>query len=100
MAKKKYFIKADDGIYTVTDEFFDDIESRDEALVIVMRAMQEISSTLKDEALEKDSIIIGSLKVTTGLQRSIDELNKRWPNLLEQIYAVPRCIDGQLIDLN
>ena len=95
--KKKYFIKEDDGIYIVTDEFFNDIESRDEALIIAIRAVGAINITLKEEVLADDSLLIGNMKVTTGLQRSLEELDKRWPNLLGQLYSTPRNIDGHVI---
>ncbi len=95
--KKKFFIKDEDGIYIVTDEFFSDIESRDEALMLALRAVDEINTTLKEEVLEDDSLLIGNMKVTTGLQRSLEELDKRWPNLLNQLYSTPRCISGHTI---
>lgn len=97
---KNFFIKEPEGIYTVTNEFFNDIESRDEALMLAIRAVDEIQLTLRDEALEGVSVLIGSIKVTTGLQRSLDELSRRWPGLLEQMYSTPRCIDGRVISIN
>jgi hypothetical protein len=100
MAKKKFFIKEDDGIYTVTNDFFNDIERRDEALMIAIRIIDEIHITLKEEVLEDDEMLIGSIKVTTGLQRSLDELEKRWPNLLNQMYSTPRRVDGHTITFN
>ena len=99
MARKKFFIKEEEGIYTVDSEFFNDIESREEALMIALRAVGEIHATLKEE-LDGDLMLIGSIKVTTGLQRSLEELEKRWPNLLTQLYSVPRRIDGHIITFN
>ncbi|MCK9567677.1 hypothetical protein M0R72_01850 [Candidatus Pacearchaeota archaeon] len=97
--KKKFFIKEVEGIHTVTEEFFSDIESRDEALVLAIRALDEIHTTLKEE-VGGDSMVIGTMKVTTGLQRSLEELDKRWPSLLEQMYSTPRNIDGHKITFN
>jgi hypothetical protein len=45
--RKKFFVKEDDGIFVVYDEFFDDIESRIEALVIAIRTLGEINITLE-----------------------------------------------------
>ena len=100
MARKKFFIKESDGIYVVTDAFFHDIETRDEALMLALRTIDEIHITLTEEALENDTLLIGSIPVTTGLQRSLDELNKRWPNLLDQMYSTPRIIDGHVLTFN
>jgi hypothetical protein len=95
--KKKFFIKEAEALYTVTDEFFDDIQSRAEALMLAIRAIDELHLTLKEEALEGDDVFIGNMKVTTGLQRSLEELDKRWPNILDQIYSSTWSIDGRTI---
>lgn len=95
--KKKYFVKEDDGIYTIYDEFFDDIESRDEALVIALRTLGEIHITLADEALGGGPLYIGSMRVITGLQRCLDELERRWPFLLLEMRSISRRIDGHLL---
>jgi len=100
MAKKKFFIKEQEGVYTVTGEFFNDIETRDEALLLAIRLIDEIHMTLKEEVMDDDSILIGNMKVTTGLQRSLEELERRWPNLLNQLYSTPRNIDGRVIAFN
>jgi hypothetical protein len=95
--KKKFFIKEDDGIYTVTDVFFDDIESRSEALVIALRTIGEINNVLADEALGNGPLFIGTMKVITGLQRCLDELERRWPFLMLEMRTVSRRIDGQVL---
>jgi hypothetical protein len=99
-SKKKFFIKEDDGIYVVHDIFFDDIESREEALVIAMRTYGEIHITLQQEVEAGEPLFIGNMKVTTGLQRCLDELEKRWPFLLKELYAVPRRINGHAMSLS
>jgi hypothetical protein len=97
--KKLFFVKEEEGIFIVHDEFFNDIESRDEALVIAMRTLGEIYSTMKREAEIKDSLFIGNMKVTTGLQRGLDELDKRWPCLLMQLRSMPRRINGHVFSI-
>jgi hypothetical protein len=95
--KKKFLIKDEGNIFTVPVDYFDDIETRDEALLLALLAIDELHTTLKDEALEDDVIFVGNMKVTTGLQRSLEELNKRWPKLLDQVYSTPRSIEGRVI---
>ena len=95
--KKKFFVKEEDGVYSVFDNFFDDIESRDEALVIAIRAFGEVHNTLKEESLDDGPLFIGNMKVITGLQRTLDELDKRWPFLLLEMRSVPRRINGHMI---
>lgn len=94
---KKFFVKDEGNVYSVTEEFFSDIENRDEALLLAIMTLDELHLTLIEEAVDGDSILIGNMKVTTGLQRTLEELDKRWPNLLDQMYMTPRKIDGHLI---
>lgn len=96
---KKFFVKEDDGIFCVTSEFFDDIESRQEALAIAMRTLGEIQEVLKEESLDKDSFYIGRMKVTTGLQRTLDELDRRWPFLMVEMRTIPRRINGFVLNI-
>lgn len=95
--RKKYFVKEEDGIFVVHDEFFEDIESRDEALVIAMRTYGEIHKTLQQEVEAGGPLFIGNMKVNTGLQRTLDELENRWPFLITQLRATPRRINGHII---
>lgn len=93
---KKYFVKEDDGVYVVFDEFFNDIESRSEALVIALRTVGEIHATLQEEA-DGSCLYIGNMKVTTGLQRCLDELDRRWPFLLVEMRSMPRRVNGHVL---
>lgn len=95
--KKKYFVKEDDGVYAVYDEFFEDIESRDEALVIAIRTYGEILITLEQEFEAGEPLFIGNMKVCTGLQRCLDELERRWPFLITELRATPRRINGHIV---
>lgn len=94
MSKKKFFVKEDDGIYVVQEKFFDDIESREEALIIALRTYGEIHITLKEELENNSPLYIENMKVITGLQRCLDELDKRYPYLLIELHAVSRRING------
>ena len=97
--KKKFFVKEDDGIYTVTEDFFDEIESREEALVIAMRALGEIHTTLQEEALDGGPMFIGNMKVVTGLERCLNELERRWPFLLIEMRSISRRINGHSVSI-
>ena len=96
--KKKFFVKEEEGIYVVTEEFFDDIESREEALVIALRVFGEIHTVLKDESISDGPLYIGNMKVLTGLQRCLDELDRRWPFLLLELRSTPRRINGLILE--
>lgn len=96
MSKKKFFIKEEEGIYSVDRSFFNDIETRQEALGIALRTLGEIHNTMYEE-VETGIQYIGSIKVIIGLQRCINELNIKWPGLISEIYSVQRKINGKLL---
>jgi hypothetical protein len=98
-SRKKFFVKEDNDVYVVYDKFFDDIDSREEALVIAMRTYGEIHITLQQEAESGEPVFIGNMKIVTGLERSLDELERRWPFLLTELRAVPRRINGRSLSL-
>lgn len=93
---KKYFVKEEDGIFTADVEFFNCIESREEALVIAMRCVGEMHATMAEEG-DGRPFFIGNMKVTTGLQRTLDELEARWPFLMTELRSVTRRINGHNI---
>jgi len=95
MKKNKFFVKENDELFVVYDEFFDAIKSREEALSIAIEILNEMRSVLCKD-IEQTSYI-GNMKVTTGLQKSLDELNKRYPCLVHEIYAVRRKFNGQRV---
>lgn len=94
---KRYFVKEDDGIFIVKDEFFKAIESRAEALVVCMRTYFELQKRLKEDAVDGDVSYIGNMKVTTGLERSLNELNRLYPGLLDELRSVDRRYEGTTI---
>lgn len=93
---KKYFVKDyEDGISIINDEYFDDIKSWTEALSIGFLCYFEIQKILTDDALSNDDAesFIGNMKVVTGLNRTLQELDFRFPEILNTIHgnAKIRC---------
>ena len=94
---KSFFVKDDDQIFKVRIDFFDEFSERNEALTFALEQYFELRRVLVEDAKEDDDLFIGPMKVTTGLRRTLDELNHRWPHLMEEITAVGRRMDGQRI---
>lgn len=88
--KKKYLIKDTIGIYEGDDSFFDEITSRNHALTIGVLCYHEVYNTLINDAKNDEDSFIGNMKVTTGLNRTLEELNKRYPFLLDEIKSYSR----------
>ena len=90
----KFFIRDENGIFVGYIDFFDTLQSRTEAIDLAIRIIGEIHLTLMQEVDVGKPLFIGNMKVVTGLQRSLDELEKRWPCLLDEVYSVERRIGG------
>lgn len=93
-SQKKYLIKEDNEVYLVSDKYFSDIASRNEAINIGMQIYLEIQRTLKEDALSKDVSYVGNTKVTTALNRSLDALEERYPLILREILSIEKRLDG------
>jgi hypothetical protein len=95
---KKFFLRDEAGIFAVHRSFFDnEVKTRSDALVIALRVLSEIHYTLQEEARLGGPLYIGNMKVITGLQRSLSELDLRWPFLLVEMRAIPRRIGGYVL---
>lgn len=88
-SRKRFFIPGtitlEDGSYAPTicivnaDYFKEQILNRFDALCLAHVIYSELIKTLKDEAESECSLTLERLKVSTGLRRSLDELEKKWP---------------------
>ena len=91
---KKYFVKEEDGIFVVKEEFFQAIESRTEALCIAMRTFHMLQKQLMEDAIEGEDSYIGNMKVINGLERTLAKLDEMFPCLLAEFRSVDRRNDG------
>lgn len=94
---RKYFVKKDDGIFVVNDSFFDQINSRAVALSLAIRTWYQLQDQLRADAVDGENTFIGNMKITTGLERSLAELDKRHPYLLLEVRSVERRYQGRRI---
>ena len=94
---KKFFVKDGNGIFVVKESYFDSLGSRAIALGIGLQCLSAIHHILEEDAVEGDDTYIGNMKVTTGLDRSLEELGRRFPNLLDEIHSTKRRSRGQRV---
>ena len=94
---KKYFVKEEDGIFVVKDDFFEAIESRTEALCIAMRTFYMLQKQMMEDAIEGEDSYIGNMKVVNGLERSLAKLDEMFPCLLDEFRLVDRRNEGTRI---
>lgn len=97
---KKYFVKEDNGIFVVKSTYFDAIKSRTEAIAMALRTLFELRRQLQEDALDNSNSFIGAMKVTTGLDRTLSELDCRFPLLLSEIKSVERRTNGTRVSFN
>jgi hypothetical protein len=89
---KTFIVKDNEMVYETKIEFFDEIKDRQEAVAFGVEQYIEIQRVLMTDT--ENDLYIGPMKVTTGLQRTIDELNHRFPHLIEEILSTARYVDG------
>jgi hypothetical protein len=85
---RKYVLRDKDGIFVAYREFFDTIETREQALSMGVMCFATIHDTLQEDAVEGDDTYVGNMKLTTGLERSLEELERRFPLLLDEIHSL------------
>jgi len=89
---KKYFVKNSTGICVIDYDYFDSVKSWMHAFAIGISCYNEIQNTLMTDIDDQDSYI-GNMKVITGLERSLQELNERYPCLMMEIHKAPLKIN-------
>jgi len=90
---KKYFVKKSEGLLVANYEYFNSIDSWVVALAIGISCYNEIQKTMICDS-DGDDSYIGNMKVTTGLERSLQELNERYPLLMKEIHTASLMKNG------
>lgn len=85
MSAKKFVIKNGDDIETVTKSFFKDLKSRHHALTVGVQAYIELHRQLQED---------DNVSYVAGLQHSLDELEKHYPFIKNEIRDSDRKGDG------
>lgn len=88
---------SDSRLAIAEHSFFESVDSWDKALSLGVSCYSQIQRILVEDSLDGEDSYIGNMKVTTGLQRSLEELNERFPSLIEHIHSVELLIDGNRI---
>lgn len=94
---KKYFVKDASGLSVIDFSYFESVESWIEAFSIGICCYSELQRVLKEDAIDGDDSFIGTMKVTTGLERTLQELDARYPQLLKEIHSAPLTINGSRV---
>ena len=90
---RKFFVKENDDIAIVGVKYFDGLLTRDDALGIGIQTFIELQRMLKQDAILGKGYI-GTIGLTEGLERTLVELEKRFPFITKQIRAIELRSDG------
>ncbi len=90
---KKYLVKKSDGLFIEDYSFFESVDSWIKALSIGTACYSQIQKVLIDDS-RGDESFVGTMKVTTGLERTLIELNERYPQLMNEIHGVSLIANG------
>jgi len=91
---KKAFIKEGNDIFVVDNAYFDQIKDRAEAENLAVQAYLELNTILVNDAIAGSDEYISTMKISTGLKRSLLILEEKFPKVLDTIQAVDRRING------
>lgn len=98
MARKRLIlIKDETGVFKITPEFFEGIQSRNEALIIAMRVYDEINNTLMREHLEGGIVRVSNQRVTDGLLLCLTHLEKIYPCLMIEMLSGKKFLNGKVL---
>lgn len=85
---RKYVLRDEQGIFIAHRDFFDTIETREQALSMALMCIAAIHDTLQEDAIEGDDTYVGNMKLTTGLDHSLEELDRRFPHLMREVSSL------------
>ncbi len=85
--KTKYFIKTNQSINVCGIDYFDTIKNWNQAFSIAVSCYVELQNTLLKDCTDKKDSYIGSIKVTTGLERALQEIGNRFPGVLSSLHS-------------
>lgn len=98
MARKRLIlIKDDTGVFKITTEFFESIQTRNEALIIAMRVYDEINNTLLREHLEEGVVKVSNQRVTDALLLCLTHLEKKYPCLMIEMLSGRKFLNGKVL---
>lgn len=81
---RKFFLPDNDGLLVVGANYFKQIKSRSHALALGMSVYSELHESLYLDALEGDAYV-KTIKISDGLARSLHELDRNFPSLIDEI---------------
>ena len=84
---RKFYIVRDGEFLIVNAAYFKTVQSRIQALSIGVSIFVELHQQLLDDAMWDSDAYIKSISLTEGYQRSLDELERYHPYLMDEIRA-------------
>lgn len=94
--KTKFIVRLNGVVKVVDIDYFATIKNYAEAVCIAMSCYDEFHIRMKLDAIEKCDSFIGRVKISKGLQRTIDELESRFPGVLLPLKGA-LLVDGKIL---
>jgi hypothetical protein len=85
--KNALFISDENGFYSVSPEFLRSL-SYEQALALGRSTLTEIRVMMVDDVISNTESSIENIKVTTGLNNTLDHLELIYPNILQRIRSI------------
>jgi len=85
---------SNEGLAIAKPSYFDSVDTWTKALSVGVLCYTELHRVLVKDAVDGQDSFIGNMKITTGLERSLQELNERHPNLMKEIHSTSLLVNG------
>ncbi|HJZ22906.1 MAG TPA: hypothetical protein VJ201_00455 [Candidatus Babeliales bacterium] len=85
---RKFFVFENNNVIVVGRKYFDDLKSREEALGIAVQVHLELQRQLQQDAGFGYNSRWGTIRLADGLNRSLQELEVRYPFILKAIHCM------------
>jgi hypothetical protein len=98
MARKRLILMKDDaGIFKIKPDFFESIQSRNEALIMAMRVYDEINNTLLKEYSDQTDVMVNNQRMTDGFLLCLNYLEKKFPCLMIEMLSGKKFLNGKVL---
>src|SRR6185503_5493376 len=93
---RKFFVKENEDICSVSSKYFDSI-SREDAIGVAVQTYLELQQQMVRDAMAGELGYIGAVSIADGLRRTLSVLEDKYPFVMKEVRAVSRRSIGQRV---
>lgn len=83
---RKFFVIENDDLVVVGRKYFDSFITREDALGTGIQTFLALQEVLRQNAVLGGEAYVGTIDLVDGFERTLNELERRFPFILQQIH--------------